>query len=521
MAWRVTRLLHPPARPPARKLALAAGLGAVIASGQAPLGLWFAALPALALLTLLIAAEARPARAVWLGWVAGAGHFAAALFWIVEPFLVEPWRHGWMAPFALMLMAFGMALFWALAAAVANAVGGASPGRRALGLAIALAGADLLRGYAFTGFPWALIGHVWIGTPVMQAAAFVGPVGLTLIATLAAALPVMARGGRGRAGLALLSAAGLALIWGAGMMRLAAADPAAERPVRVRLIQPNAAQALKWRDDMWRMFLDRQMAQTALPATRPLDLVVWPETAVPYLLDDAGPLFAEIAATAQGVPVAAGIQRAEGARYFNALAVTDAAGRITSVYDKWHLVPFGEYLPYGDLLATFGLGAFAAQSGGGYTPGPGPRVLDLGAAGKVLPLICYEAVFPQDLRTAERADWILQITNDGWFGNLAGPYQHLAQARLRAVEQGLPLLRSANTGVSAVIDAKGRLLQALPLNQAGILDADVPPALPATPYARTGDLPATILIALALLMLLSRRFLPGRRIAIDPGPRRR
>lgn len=517
MAWSLARYLRPPQRPPTRQLALAAALGAAIATGQAPLGLWPVALVALAVLTMRIAAEAQPARAIWLGWIAGAGHFAAALFWIVEPFLVEPWRHGWMAPFALLLMAFGMALFWALAAGVAGAVGGASPGRRAIALAVALAGADLLRGYAFTGFPWALIGHVWVGTPLMQAAAFTGPVGLTLITTLAAALPAMAQGLRGRAGLAALSAVALALIWGAGIARLASPDPAPARDIRVRLIQPNAAQALKWRDDMWRMFLDRQMAQTALPADRPLDLIVWPETAVPYLLDDAGPLLSEITATAGGVPVAAGIQRAEGARYFNTLAVTDAAGRIASVYDKWHLVPFGEYLPYGDLLANFGLGAFAAQSGGGYTPGPGPRVLDLGAAGKVLPLICYEAVFPQDLRTPERADWILQVTNDGWFGNLSGPFQHLAQARLRAVEQGLPLLRSANTGVSAVIDAKGRVLQALPLNAAGILDVDVPAALPATPYARTGDLPATILIALALLMLLSRRFLPDRRNAIDPG----
>lgn len=517
MAWRLARCLRPPQRPTAPHLALAAGLGVAIATGQAPLGLWPVALAALAMLTARIAAEAQVARAVWLGWIAGAGHFAAALFWIVEPFMVEPWRYGWMAPFALVLMAFGMALFWALAAGAAAAVGGAAPGRRAIGFAVALAGADLLRGYAFTGFPWALVGHLWIGTPVMQAVALVGPVGLTLIATLAAALPVLGRGPCARAGLLALSVSALALIWVAGVVRLAAPDPASARDIRVRLIQPNAAQALKWREDMWRMFLDRQMAQTALPADRPLDLIVWPETAVPYLLDDAGPLFAAIAATAGGVPVAAGVQRAEGARYFNTLAVTDAAGRITSVYDKWHLVPFGEYLPYGDLLARFGISAFAAQSGGGYTPGPGPRVLDLGAAGKVLPLICYEAVFPQDLRTPERADWILQVTNDGWFGNLSGPFQHLAQARLRAVEQGLPLLRSANTGVSAVIDAKGRVLQTLALNSAGILDAEVPAALPATLYARTGDLPATILIGLALLALAAVGCRAGRRNAIDPA----
>ena len=130
-------------------------------------------------------------------------------------------------------------------------------------------------------------------------------------------------------------------------------------------------------------------------------------------------------------------------------------------------------------------------------------MLDLGRAGKVLPLICYEAVFPQDLRAApERADWVLQVTNDAWFGNVAGPYQHLAQAQLRAVEQGLPLLRAANTGVTSVIDAKGRILKSVPLNTEGIIDAEVPPALPPTIYARTGDLPATILIGLGLLALI-------------------
>jgi apolipoprotein N-acyltransferase len=175
---------------------------------------------------------------------------------------------------------------------------------------------------------------------------------------------------------------------------------------------------------------------------------------------------------------------------------------VVQLYDKHHLVPFGEYIPFGDLaFDLFGLSAFAAQQGAGYSAGPGAVVLDLGPTlGSILPLICYEAVFPQDLRAASRtglgrADWILQITNDAWFGKLTGPWQHLAQARLRAIEQGLPLLRAANTGVSAVIDARGRVVAEIPLGMRAFVDAALPPALPPTPYARFGDWPLLLLLA--------------------------
>jgi apolipoprotein N-acyltransferase len=253
---------------------------------------------------------------------------------------------------------------------------------------------------------------------------------------------------------------------------------------------------------MWQVFLDRMITAGAAEAARKPDLIVWPETSIPYLLEDAGGVLSDALEASGGVPMAVGIQRAEGLRYYNSLAGIGADGTVGAVYDKQHLVPFGEYVPLGDVLERFGIGAFAAQAGYGYTAGPGARVIDLGRAGKVLPLICYEAVFPQDLRAApERADWILQVTNDGWFGDLAGPLQHLAQARLRAIEQGLPLLRAANTGISAVIDARGRMVAQLALNVDGWLDADVPPALVPTPYARWGDLPATILLAAGLLVL--------------------
>lgn len=479
-----------------------AGLAA--AGGQAPFGLWALSLFGFAALIWHVAGADGWRPRAFRAWAGGVGYFAGTLFWIVEPFLVEPEKDGWMAPFALIFMTTGMALFW-MAAGFAAGLGRNRAGRSA-GFALGLAASDLARTYVLTGFPWVLAGHIWIDTPVAQAAAFVGPVGLSILTLTLAALPV-AGATRARqvlgAGLAGIL---LAAVWAAGGARLAAPDAPREPAIRVRIVQPNATQHLKWQPGMWRVFLDRMItAGGGVAAQRP-DLIVWPETSVPYLLEDAGPLFDEALAVSGGVPMAVGIQRAEGVRYYNTLAAIGADGRVVATYDKQHLVPFGEYIPLGDLLGRFGISAFAAQAGYGYTAGPGARVLDLGRAGKVLPLICYEAVFPQDLRAApERADWILQVTNDGWFGQMAGPWQHLAQARLRAVEQGLPLLRAANTGISAVIDAKGRMVAHLPMDTYDWLDTDVPPALPPPPYARWGDLPATILLVAGLLMLGSRK----------------
>ena len=204
----------------------------------------------------------------------------------------------------------------------------------------------------------------------------------------------------------------------------------------------------------------------------------------------------------KGRPVAAGLQREEGGLFFNSLRVLEGDGEEVARYDKHHLVPFGEYVPFGDLAYRwFGITAFAAQAGSTYSAGPGPALLDLGPLGLVLPLICYEAVFPRLANAAPaRADWMLQITNDAWFGIHTGPFQHFDQARLRAVEQGLPLIRVANTGVTAVIDARGRVVQALPFGEAGLLDASLPAALPLTPYARRGDGPVMLLlVGLALL----------------------
>ena len=491
---------------------VAAGLGVLAALGQAPPGLWGATLVALAGFGWWLARGTGARRGAGLAWAFGLGHFAASLFWIVEPFFVDPARHGWMAPFALVLLPGGLALFWGAAGALAGAAGG---WRGALVWPVALGLAELARGHLLGGFPWAQPGHAWVETPVVQLAAVIGASGLTAVTLALAALPVLGQALRGRAG--ALAGAGVAVLllgagWGWGMARLGAPLPAGPG-VQVRLVQPNAPQHLKWQPDLIPVWFERHLALTAAPpapGAPPPDLVIWSETAIPWLLEDAGIAFSMIAEAAQGATVALGLNRLEGWDPRNALAVIDADGAVVTVYDKHHLVPFGEYVPLAELIAGTRLGGLAGRMLSGFTPGPGPVVLDLGSLGRAAPMICYETIFPRHLsRLPVRPDWVLQATNDAWFGAIAGPYQHLAQARLRAVEFGLPVVRAANTGVSAVIDARGGVVASLALNTAGAVDAPLPGASAPTTFARTGEAPLaailTVLLALLVLPALKRR----------------
>jgi len=485
------------------QLALAVLAGALGALGQAPFDLWYLAIPGLALFFALLRRATGPRRAALIGWAAGTGYFALALFWIVEPFMINPARHGWMAPFALVGMSAGLALFWAGAGAATRAMGGT-----ALAFIASFMAVEVARSYVLTGFPWALIGHIWIDTSLVYVATLTGHHGLTLLALLAGSglilLLAPARRWWGAASLATVAAAAL---WGASVPGGAAqSDPSdlADRPV-IRMVQPNAPQHLKWDRTMIPIFFQRQIDYTAAPSDNPdkprPDLVIWSETALSVILENAEPELEAIALAADGVPVVLGIQRFIGQRTFNSALYLDQGGVIRAIYDKHQLVPFGEYMPFGEVMAKFGIHGMAASRGGGFSPGPGARLMDLGPLGAALPLICYEAVFPQLINSAPaRPDFLMQITNDAWFGAISGPYQHLAQARLRAVEQGLPMVRVANTGVSAMIDARGRITASLPLGQAGWLDAALPTPLPPTPYARTGEWPM-LTIALGLLLL--------------------
>lgn len=477
------------------RLSLAALGGAGAAFGHVPVSLVPLALAGLAALAFAIRRAPDARSGAWTGFAGGCAYFALTLHWIVEPFFVEPEVFGWMAPFALFFCATGFALFWAAAGAFAAWAGGGR-GRFALAFGAAFAAVETLRSLILTGFPWAMLGYVWTESAGAQIAAVIGPFGLTLVTTCAAGVIATAWPRRGHAATALATAWLLPLALGA--LRLEAPADAPGAPV-VRLVQPNAPQHEKWDPARVPVFYGRLLALTAEGDERP-DLIVWPETSAPFLLEPGQPQIARLAAAAGGAPLAFGVHRFGGGNYFNTLAVMDGTGEVTQVYDKWHLVPFGEYLPFGGLLGQIGLRGLAQFADGGYASGPGPRLIDLGPLGRVLPLICYEAIFPEEVGATARPDWILHATNDAWFGTFAGPQQHLAQARMRAIEQGVPVLRAANTGISAVIDGKGRVRESLPLGQAGRIDAALPPVLSPTPYSRLGDGPFWALIALALAL---------------------
>ena len=465
---------------PLRNSLFAFGFGAVAALGHAPFGLWWAALAGFAGLIWAVTRGPRPAFAAWAG---GAGYFGLALHWIVEPFLVDAAMHGWMAPFALILMAGGLAAFWGLAAWLAARV---TPG--AVGLALWLALAELARGHVLTGFPWALPAYVWADTPLRMAAAQIGPYGLTLATLLICALPVAGRGWAAR-GMGAVVAAGLlaaAFLLGAGQgAREVGATGAA-----FRIVQPNVPQREKWDPVLGPAHAARllQLTEGGDPA-----LILWPESAVTLPLDMAGETLAGALGASGGVPVLTGINRRDGEDWFNAAVIVTPAG-VVETYDKVHLVPFGEYIPFRSEVMR----RLAGFSGFGFSPGAAVRAVDT-PLGRAVVHICYEAIFPGQVRRAgERPRLLVQITNDAWFGRFAGPYQHLIQARFRAAEEGLPLIRAANTGVSAVIDAYGRVVTSLPLDTAGVLDATLPGALSPTPYSRLGDRPVAIILLLAI-----------------------
>lgn len=479
-----------------RRLGLAVLAGALLAAGQPPVSWPVVLFVALPVLLWQLDGTGGPAAAFGLGWAAGVGFFAAGMFWIVDPFLVEADTFGWLAPFALVGMAGGLALFWGATFAIARLAWRPGPSRILL-LAAVWTLVEVARSHLLTGFPWALPAYAWVETPVMQAVSLIGPHGLSFLTLVAGLAPgLLDRLGLGLA-LALVAAG-----WGFGAWRLAQPAPVRDQPLMVRLVQPNAVQQDKWLPGKEAEFLQRHLALTRAAALRRPDVTIWSETAVSFILDRDPFAQAEIAeAVGPRGRLILGIRRVEvngdSQRWFNSLAVLAPDGTVLARYDKHRLVPFGEYIPLKGVAARLGIPTLTTLTRGGFTPGPGPAVLTPPGMPPFLPLICYEAIFPQDLhRSDDRPGWLVQVTNDAWFGKASGPYQHFAQARIRAIEQGLPLARAANTGISAMIDSRGQVVASLGLGRAGSVDALLPGALPPTIYARTGDAPTLVAIAL-------------------------
>jgi apolipoprotein N-acyltransferase len=463
------------------------------------------------------------AAAAGAGWCFGFGYFLSGLYWIGHPFLVDAKIFGWMMPFAVTILPAGLALFTALGFALARLLW--SRGAfRILTLAAALTLSEWLRGHLLTGFPWNAFGYALTGSLAFaQAAALVGLWGLTFVAIAVFAAPATLADDTADTRrpwlppiLALALLAALALF---GAMRLRATPTSFVSGVQLRIVQPNIPQDQRFNHSAKAETMRRYLAlsdRATSPQARGVGDVthlIWPESAFPFFLTREPDALAAIAEfLPPGTVLITGAARfAEAAsgpgriRAYNSVYVIDHAGSILSVYDKVRLVPFGEFLPFRDLLERLGLQQLVRVPGG-FLAGDRRRTILAPPAPGFAPLICYEAIFPHAVTPpGERPGWLLNLTNDGWFGASSGPYQHLRQAQLRAVEEGLPLVRAANTGVSAVVDPLGRIVAMLPLGREGALDSGLPQRMAAPPYAQTGDGPLAAIIGGLMLTAMWRR----------------
>jgi apolipoprotein N-acyltransferase len=512
-----------------RRAAIAATAGAVSTLALAPFNLWPVLFLTFPVLVWLIDGSAAGRlggvmSAAGAGWWFGFGYFLAGLYWVGHAFLVDAKTFGWLLPFAVAGLPAGLALFTAAGLALARAIWTRGPAR-VLALAVALTVAEWLRGHLLTGFPWNAYGYALTGPLVLaQSAALIGIWGLTFMAVAIFASPAVLvdeRTDTRRPWLAPLCAVlVLAACAAYGVVRLNQTPTGFISGVRLRIMQPNLPQDAKFNYGAKQQVMSRYLTlsdRATGPATtgiRDVTHLIWPESAFPFFIAREPDALAQIAALLpQGtVLITGGVRPGEAApgakivQAYNSIYTIDHDGSILGTYDKVHLVPFGEYLPFQALLESFGLMQLTKVQGG-FLPGERRRPLALPGAPAALPLICYEIIFSGEAvpRASERPGWLINLTNDGWFGNSTGPYQHFQQARVRAIEEGLPLVRAANTGISAVVDPVGRIIQELPLAAEGVFDAPLPRPLPPTLFVRAGDTVAALMLAGAAALVLRRR----------------
>jgi apolipoprotein N-acyltransferase len=504
-----------------RRFGLAFLLGLVLAATLPPVDLTPLLLVAFPGLLWLDDGSAGTWASFRLGYAFGIGFFLAGLYWIAAALFVDIGRFWWLVPLALFGFPAVFALYSGLALAATRLV---STGLRLSGtaricaFAIAWTGAEWLRGHLLTGFPWNEIGYAWAGgfpgaTAVLQSVAWIGINGLGLMTVLAASLPALfgtpsvrplSRARRCAPAFALVLFIGIPAVGGA--IRLAH-SPTVLTATRLRLVQPSIPQELKWDPKAAAADFQRLVALSAAPAAHPLAATLWPEAAVPFLIerDTVGRDAIARLAPAGGYVITGAIradpppQRA--AHLWNSIEAVDREGEVVGRYDKAHLVPFGEYVPLRGILPlpkiTAGLVDLSA--------GPGPRTISLRGLPPFAPLICYEAIFPSMIVDENhRPAWLLNVTNDAWYGETSGPYQHFAIARTRAIEEGLPLVRVANNGISGVIDPVGRVLARTNLNDVGYVDITLPEMRGATPFSRFGDRILLVLLVVAAIPVVLR-----------------
>jgi apolipoprotein N-acyltransferase len=525
-----------------RRCTIAFAAGALSAAAMAPLSFWpilFVTFPVL--VWLIDGAGAGDWRgltgAAATGWWFGFGYFLAGLYWIGFAFLVDAPTFGWLLPIAVVGLPAGLAIFTAFGVALARLLWTRGP-LRILALAVALTAAEWLRGHILTGFPWNAFGYALTAPLVLaQSAALIGIWGLTFLAVAIFASPATLFDDRSESRWPrlplMLAAAVLFGLAAYGTVRLARAPTRFVEGVHLRIMQPNLQQDVRFNYAAKQQVLDRYIAlseRAGAPAAGTSDVthLIWPESAFPFFLTREPDALGQIAKLLHGstVMITGAVRLAEPVTppdiaVYNSIYVLDRDGLIASTYDKLHLVPFGEYLPFQQFLEGLGLQQLTKQRGG-FSAGDRRRLLAVPGAPLAVPLICYEIIFPGDVGAQNggqgsgqtgghggRPGWMINVTNDGWFGISSGPYQHFQQARVRAIEEGLPLVRAANTGISAVVDPLGRVIEKLPLGAEGVIDAPLPQPIAAPPYAGVGDVPAAMTVAIALLLLLHRRLQPN------------
>jgi apolipoprotein N-acyltransferase len=450
------------------------------------------------------------------GWWMGFGYFVGGLWWVGSAFLVDADRFVWALPLGVVVLPAYLALFPAIGFALARLLWSVGS-MRIFALAFAMGVSEWARGLLFTGFPWNDFGMALGGNLTLaQVASLVGLHGLTFLSIAIFAAPAtLRRDEAGRLPFAPITVAvlALALIAGFGTFRVSAPASATVPGVRLRLLQPNISQGASFapenKDSILRLYLAMSDRRTDSGAggVRSVTHLIWPESAFPFILSRDPQAIDVIAGVLSGgAKLITGAARVEERgndepSYYNSIEVLDRDGLRRERYDKQHLVPFGEYVPFEKVLEKVGVTQFV-QAPGGFAPGSGPRLLNIPGLPTAIPLICYEAIFPVEIGDAIsgaiRPDWMLNVTDDAWFGLTPGPHQHYAQARLRAIELGLPLVRDANSGVSAVVDGFGREVAAAPLGAQAVLDAALPQPLPPTWQSRLGSIGAGF-IAIAFL----------------------
>lgn len=505
-----------------RRYGLAFLLGASATAALPPVDLTPLVLIAFPGLVWLDEGSGGPWASFRLGYAFGFGFFLSGLYWIAAALFVDIERYWWLVPIAAAGLPAAFALYAGAALLVTHAVVRClrlSPLARVMIFAAAWTAAEWVRGHAFTGLPWNLIGYAWSGgfptaILMLQSVAWVGIYGLSFVTVLAASLlallgtPSVSVASPARR-FAPAIAAGLLLLIPAtaGAIRLELM-PTRETGIWLRLVQPSIPQSLKWdpgsADRNLRLLLDLSTG----PATHPIAAVLWPEAAVPFLLERDALRRNEIgaAAVARNYVITGALSAnpppGPVSKVFNSIEAVNSSGDIVARYDKAHLVPFGEYMPFRDILPLSKITPGSID----LTPGPGPRTIALPALPPFAPLVCYEVIFPGAVvDERDRPAWLLNVTNDAWYGNTSGPYQHFAIARTRAVEEGLPLVRVANNGVSGVIDPAGRVLGRIDLDSVGHADMPLPAAGPATLYADAGDWILLGLLIAGVLPVILRR----------------